>query len=62
MVSEKVKDIILRLYKVQCFKFGEFKMRTGETSPCYVDMRVMWSYPDIVVNILLRTLKQIYIV
>ena len=49
MVSEILKDIILRLNKIGCFKFGEFKMRTGEITRCYVDMRIMWSYPDIVV-------------
>lgn len=51
MVSKELKDIILRLNDVGCFKFGQFRMRTGEITPCYVDMRVMWSYPDIVVSI-----------
>ena len=43
-------ELITRLYDVDGLKFGNFTMRTGEISPVYVDMRVIWSYPDIVVR------------
>ena len=45
-----LEETVLKMYNVGGLKFGEFKMRTGELSPVYVDMRVIWSYPDIVVN------------
>ena len=52
-----LEDTILKLYDVGGIKFGEFKMRTGEMSPVYVDMRVIWSYPDIVVKTILLYLE-----
>jgi len=43
-----LEQLTLRLFEVEGLKFGSFTMRTGEVSPVYVDMRVIWSYPDIV--------------
>ena len=48
--SLTLEELILRLFDVEGLKFGEFTMRTGEKTPVYIDMRVMWSYPDIVVS------------
>ena len=45
-----LEEIVLCLYDVQGLKFGDFVMRTGEHSPVYIDMRVMWSYPKLVVS------------
>jgi len=43
-------ELIVKLYNVGSFKFGTFKMRNGEESPVYVDLRVLWSYPELVVS------------
>lgn len=44
------EELIVKLYNVGSFKFGAFKMRNGEESPVYVDLRVLWSYPELVVS------------
>ena len=51
-MSEKVslESLIVELYNVHGLKFGSFTMRTGEITPVYVDMRVIWSYPKLVVR------------
>ena len=46
-----LEEVVLKLYDVEGLKFGSFTMRTGEVTPVYIDMRVMWSYPDIVVSL-----------
>jgi uridine monophosphate synthetase len=43
-------ELVLRLFDVNGLKFGNFKMRTGEMTPIYIDMRVIWSYPELVVS------------
>ena len=48
--QRRLEEVILRLYDVEGLKFGSFTMRTGEVTPVYIDMRVIWSYPDIVVR------------
>ena len=45
-----LSDLILEMYNVNGLKFGSFTMRTGEVTPVYIDMRVIWSYPKIVVS------------
>ena len=51
MAALSIEDTICKLFDVDGLKFGKFTMRTGEMSPVYVDMRVIWSYPDIVVRL-----------
>ena len=50
MATYTMEELVLRLFEVSGLKFGNFTVRTGETSPVYIDMRVIWSYPDIVVS------------
>ena len=42
-------EFVVKLFDVEGLKFGDFVMRTGEHTPVYIDMRVIWSYPDLVV-------------
>ena len=48
--SITLPELILELYDVGGLKFGSFTVRTGEVTPVYIDMRVIWSYPKLVVR------------
>lgn len=50
-MEELLKNLAVELYEIQAVKFGEFKTKIGLKTPVYVDLRVMISYPKIMVNI-----------
>lgn len=49
--KEALKELGLQLFEVNAFKFGDFKMKVGINSPVYFDLRVIVSYPHIMVRI-----------
>ncbi|ELT91051.1 hypothetical protein CAPTEDRAFT_174437 [Capitella teleta] len=49
--SLSLQELVLKLFDVKGLKFGRFVMRTGEVTPIYIDMRVIWTYPELVVSV-----------
>lgn len=45
-----LKDLCLKLFEIGALKFGDFKMKVGVNSPVYFDLRIMISYPKIMVS------------
>lgn len=45
------QTIAARLLDIGCIKFGQFKLKSGDISPIYLDLRKLTSHPDLLLQV-----------
>lgn len=44
-MAESLQSLILLLYEIGAIQIGQFKLHSGRTSPIYIDLRILASFP-----------------
>lgn len=53
-----MQDVIERLFRIGAVRIGEFTLTSGLKSPFYIDLRRIYSYPDLAREIVERLLEK----
>ena len=51
MIERDAGRLVRRLHEIGGVRFGEFVLKSGVTSPFYVDLRVVISHPDVLAQV-----------
>lgn len=54
MIDERL--LMKELKSQGVFKFGNFSLKSGQITPIYIDLRVLFTSPQVLVSIFLRHL------
>lgn len=49
--KERLNALVVKLHEINVLKFGDYKMKIGVNSPVYFDLRIIVSYPKVLVGI-----------